>query len=201
MKKIYRIFIFITVLFIWVPSFAQISADEMLKKRCAEKVFQMCDYIEYMANPEYKINNRKYKRGAALKLFVGQGNSYEENGRMRAGVTMEVTSVNRRNPYSYLMKTYFTNLINRLNYSKVVMQTTDVAAMKVSELQPISDDTYVCTVYFEQSFCGYREGSRPVYRDTTHKRVKCYVTVDQTEDGEEFIVLLGDVTATDTQRL
>ncbi len=179
---------------------AQSSADEMLKRRCAEKVWQMCDHIEYMANPQNKKNNRLFYRTVALKLFIGQGDSYEEDGRIRDGVTMEVTSVNRNNPYSYLMKQYFSNLINRLSYSKVVMQTTDVSAMKISELQPISEDTYVCTVYFEQSFCGYRDG-RPVYKDITRKRVKCYVKVEQTVDGEEYIVMLGDVTATDTQRL
>ena len=179
---------------------AQIDAEEMMKIRCAEKVWQMCDHIEYMANPQNKVENRRYHRKVALKLFIGQGNEYEEDGRVRDGVTMEVTSVNRGKPKSSLMKDYFSNLINRLNYSKVVMQTTDVTHMKVSELQPYDENTYVCTVYFVQSFLGYRDG-RPVYGDTTHKRIKCYVKIEQTEQGEEYIVLLGDVTATDTQRL
>ena len=200
MKNLSQVIITAIMLLACITVQAQSSADEMLKRRCADKVKQMCDYIEYMANPQQKVNNRRYYRTAALNLFVGQGNSYEEDGRIRAGVTMEVTSVNKKNPYSYLMKQYFSNLINRLGYSKVVMQTTDVSAMKISELQPISEDTYVCTVYFEQSFCGYRDG-RPVYKDITRKRVKCYVKVEQTEDGEEYIVMLGDVTATDTQRL
>lgn len=200
MKTIFRVLLTSVMLMACSFASAQVDADEMLKRRCAEKVKQMCDYIEMMANPKLKVNNRLYYRSTALNLFIGQGDSYEEDGRTREGVMMEVTSVNKANPYSYLMKTYFTNLINRLKYSKVVMQTTDVSAMKVSELQPISDDTYACTVYFEQSFCGYRDG-RPVYKDITRKRVKCYVKVEQTEDSQEYIVLLGDVTATDTQRL
>lgn len=200
MKILFRVLLTSVLLMASPLANAQVGTDEMLQRRCAEKVKQMCDYIELMANPKLKANNRLYYRSTALKLFIGQGDAYEEDGRMRDGVMMEVTSVNRKNPYSYLIKTYFSNLINRLKYSKVVMQTTDVSAMKVSELQPISDDTYVCTVYFEQSFCGYRDG-RPVYKDITRKRVKCYVKVDQTEDGDEYIVMLGDVTATDTQRL
>ncbi len=199
-KNILKTVMTAVMLLACITAQAQSSADEMIKRRCADKVKQMCDYIEYMANPQQKETNRRYYRNAALNLFIGRGNSYEENGRIRDGVTMEVTSVSRKNPYSYPIRTYFSNLINRLSYSKVVMQTTDVSAMKVSELQPISDDTYVCTVYFEQSFCGYRDG-RPVYKDITRKRVKCYVKVEQTEDGEEYIVMLGDVTATDTQRL
>lgn len=200
MKTISKVFLAAIMLMACTTVQAQISVDEMLKRRCAEKVKQMCDYIEHMANPKQKENNRRYYRKVALNLFIGQGNSYEEEGRIREGVTMEVTSLSNKTPRSFLMKTYFSNLINRLNYSKVSMQTTDVSAMKVSELQPISEDTYVCTVYFEQSFCGYRDG-RPVYKEITRKRVKCYVKVEQTEDGEEYIVLLGDVTATDTQPL
>lgn len=200
MKTISKVIFASIMLMVCITVHAQISADEMLKRRCAEKVKQMCDYIEYMANPKQKVNNRRYYRKAALNLFVGRGESYEEDGRIRDGVTMEVTSVNMKTPKSYLMKQYFSNLINRLRYSEVVMQTTDVSAMKISELQPISEDTYVCTVYFEQSFCGYRDG-RPVYKDITRKRVKCYVKVEQTEDGAEYIVMLGDVTATDTESL
>ena len=106
MKNLSKVFITAIMLMACITVQAQSSADEMLKRRCADKVKQMCDYIEYMANPQQKVNNRRYYRTAALNLFVGQGNSYEEDGRIRDGVTMEVTSVNRKNPYSYLMKQY-----------------------------------------------------------------------------------------------
>lgn len=200
MKTMLKVFITAIMIMACISVQAQNNDDEMLKRRCADKVKQMCDYIEYMANPQQKVNNRRYYRTAALNLFVGQGNSYEEEGRIRNGVTMEVTSVNRKNPITYLMKRYFSNLIARTSYTKVVMQTTEAFDMKVSELQPIDDNTYVCTIYFVQTFVGYR-GDGIKYGDVTQKRVKCYVKVEQTEDGEEYIVLLGDVTAIDTQRL
>lgn len=196
-KNVSKLFMVSVMLIACVSVQAQNNTDEMLKHRCAEKVKQMCDDIEYMANPQHKNSNRLYYRKVALRLFIAQGESYKEDGRTREGVMMQVTSVNQSEPTSHLMKRYFTNLVERLTYSKVVMQTTDVSAMKVSELQPIDDDTYVCTVYFEQSFCGYRDG-KPVYKDITRKRVKCYIKVEQTEDGEEYIVMLGDVTALET---
>ena len=119
MKKSIKNFLTAIMMLACATVQAQISADEMLKRRCADKVKQMCDYIEYMANPQQKVNNRRYYRTAALNLFVGQGNSYEEDGRIRDGVTMEVTNRSScKKPYSYLMKQYFSNLINRLDYLK-----------------------------------------------------------------------------------
>lgn len=201
MKKILNIIVL--MLFVCTAN-AQRSADEMLKLRCAQKVKQMCDDIAYMANPQNKLNNRKYYRTSALKMFIGKGYEYEENGRTRDGVYMEVTSLNKKSngkPSHPLIRNYFTNLIERLKYEKVVVQTTDVASMKISELQQIDDDTYVCTVYFVQVFRGYGRDNTPTYQDKTSKHIKCYVKVEETEDGREYIVLLGDVTATDTQRI
>ena len=69
----------------------------------------------------------------------------------------------------------------------------------------IDDDTYVCTCYFEQAFCGYRDG-KPVYKDITRKKVKCYVVrqvILDEQEGEqhEYMVMLGDVTALETRRV
>ena len=49
-------------------------------------------------------------------------------------------------------------------------------------------------------FIGYRDGI-PVYKDITRKKVKCYVEVQDAEDGLEYVVLLGDVHAIDTKRI
>lgn len=75
-----------------------------------------------------------------------------------------------------------------------------VTAFAQSDLQKIDDNKYVCTAYFEQVFVGYREG-HPVYKDRTRKKVKVYILAEETIDGQEFIVLLGDVTALETNRI
>lgn len=97
------------------------------------------------------------------------------------------------------MKDYFTGLIN-LRYSKVDIQSTKVQDIKVSELQKIDDNKYVCTAYFEQIFIGYRDG-RPIYKDRTRKKVKVYILAEETIDRPEFVVMLGDVTALETTRI
>ena len=40
-----------------------------------------------------------------------------------------------------------------------------------------------------------------VYKDKTTKRIKCIIEQEDTEDGKEYIVMLGDVTALETKKL
>lgn len=112
---------------------------------------------------------------------------------------MEVTSINRKTKSRRLMKKYFQSLID-FKYNDVQITSTDVADIKVSQLQRIGENLFVCTCYFEQAFVGYMDG-RPVYKDITRKHVKCYVYAEETESGTEFMVLLGDVTADQTRKL
>lgn len=179
--------------------FAQSSIDTQIQRRAAEKVGQMNDYISFMANKSKKPNTRVYYKKKALNLFVGCGDSYEEDGIRKEGVQMEVTSINRKSKSRRLMKDYFQSLID-LGYNQVSITSTDVANIKVSQLQKIGENQYVCTCYFEQAFAGFRDG-RPIYKDITRKHVKCYVYAEETENGTEYMVLLGDVTADETRKL
>lgn len=198
MKIISRIFVVLLAIFtISSAASAQSYAqDEMIKRRAAEKVGQMNDYISFMGSKKKKIENRRYYKDKALKLFIGKGYDYEENDVIKEGVMMEITSLNRK-PIHKLIRTYFNNLVN-LSYSDVRITSTEIADIKVSNLQQIDNNLYVCTCQFDQAFVGYRDG-RPVYQDITTKRVKCYVYAEDTEDGFEYVILLGDVTALETK--
>lgn len=179
---------------------AQITdQDEMIKRRAAEKVAQMNDYISFMASKKKSLDTRKYYKTKALNLFFGKGYSYEENGIEKDGVMMEITSVNRKSVSHKLIRIYFDNLIN-LKYTDVQITSTEIANIKVSNLQQIDEDLYVCTCQYDQAFVGFRDG-RPVYKDITTKRIKCYVKAEDTEDGTEYIIMLGDVTALETKRM
>lgn len=182
----------------------EVTINEMLKFRAAEKVAQMNDYISYMADKSKSVENRNYYRKKALNLFVGNGEAYEEDGQRKDGVYMETTSLYRKNPTRRLMKDYFTGLVN-MRYSKVEISTTKVNEIRVSDLKKTDDGRYECTAYFEQIFRGYRDGI-PVYTDRTRKKVKIYILAEETIDRDggtltEFIVLLGDVTALETTRI
>ena len=150
--------------------FAQNQLTEQIKRRAAEKVGQMNDYISFMTNKNKKANTRLYYKKKALNLFVGCGESYEEDGVRKEGVQMEVTSIKRKTKSRRLMKTYFQSLID-LGYSQVNITSTDIADIKVSQLQKIGENLFVCTCYFEQAFIGYQDG-RPIYKDITRTIVR-----------------------------
>ena len=173
--------------------------SELMKQRAQQKVAQMNDNISFMADKSKNLDTRNYYRGKALNLFIEKGEPFVEEGIPNTGVKMETTSLINKKPSRRLMKDYFTGLVN-LRYSKVDIKSTKVHEIEVSDLQKIDDNKYVCTAYFEQIFIGYRDG-KPVYTDRTKKKVKVYILAEETIDGQEFLVLLGDVTALETTRI
>lgn len=184
---------------LFLPMQGQNSVDEQIKRTAAQRVAQMNDYISFMADKSNDLETRQYYKKQALNLFAGRGYNYEENGVNKEGVRMEITSVNNTRPRSKLMRVYFNGLIN-LTYQKVSIQSTELASIKVSNLQKVDNNMYVCTCYFDQVFVGYKDG-RPVYKDITRKKVKCYIEIQDVEGGsQEYVVLLGDVQAIDTKR-
>ena len=200
MKTILRRILVLQFAFLlFLPIMGQNTVDEQIKRTAAQRVAQMNDYISFMADKSNDLETRQYYKKQALNLFAGRGYNYEEIGVNKEGVRMEITSVNNTRPRSKLMRVYFNGLIN-LTYQKVSIQSTELASIKVSNLQKVDNNMYVCTCYFDQVFVGYRDG-RPVYKDITRKKVKCYIEVQDVEGGlQEYVVLLGDVQAIDTKR-
>ena len=174
------------------------------KERVKERVKLMNDYVSYMADKSKSQETRYYYRKKALPLFIGKGYEYEENGVTKQGVMMQTTSVNRPGVVTNtLLRDYFSRLVN-LRYSKVNITSTEIAGMKVSDLKKVdsSDNKtlYMCTCQYVQYFRG-EYGDGYVYADKTTKRIVCYVEVEETEDGQEFMIKLGDVEAISTERL
>ncbi|NPD92840.1 hypothetical protein [Xylanibacter muris] len=199
MKTLYRIALVFVLSAFATTSFAQQDIEEMIKLRAAEKVKQMCDNIESMANPKNSPKERNKYKGKAVRLFIANCEQYEEDGRLKKGVEMEITSTYRPKPRRRLMKDYFTGLMN-MRYSTVKIESSDIHDIQMSKLRQIDDNTFVCTAVFIQVFVGYIDG-KPVYSDRTKKSVKCYVLREETMDGNEYVVKLGDTKALDTERL
>lgn len=199
MNKIFSILILaISLIAISTDCKAQSLQDEdLIRRRAAQKVSQMNDYVSFMANKQKSLKTRNYYSNKALNLFMGQGGEYEENGVKKKGVKMEVSSKNKSTKYDRLIKDYFSRLIS-LGYSDVDIKSTETADIKVSKLQKVDDDLYVCTCQYDQAFVGYRDGV-PQYADITKKTIKCYVKVEEVEGGQEFVILLGDSTADETR--
>jgi len=180
---------------------------EALKLRAAQKVKQMTDNISRIADKSRSVSTRESIRSKTLVLFINKGEAFKEvyDGGyeiQRQGVEMQTTSLkypegDARRLKHTLMTQYLTNLI-KLNYSQVKIESTDVSSMEVSNIYETSNNEWHCTVYFEQAFVGYRDG-RPVYKDITRKSVDVQIQKEETIDGTEYIIRLGDVHALDTK--
>ena len=212
MKTNIYVSLLVALFFASSNTFAQSAQDmEVLKQRAKEKVKQLNDYVSFMANPQKANKTRYFYKEQAQKLFINDCERFKEiveykDGSKeevwRDGVTMEVVSLRNRKPRPRPMKEYFRGLIT-MTYKSVTIETTDIADMRVSKLQPYGKDEngkmmYICSVYFDQAFVG-RRGDGSVYKDITHKWVVCYVQVDDVLDEEteetypEYMVKLGDV--------
>lgn len=174
---------------------AQDSIFHHLNERIAERISMLNDCISFMTDKSNDLETRQFYKKRALKLFVGQGYTYEENGIAKDGVRITITSTNKSRPRSYLVRTYFNGLIN-LAYPKVSINFHNI---DTSSWEKVNSNLYVCFYYFVQQFIGYRDGT-PIYKDITRKKVKCYVEVQDTEYGKEYVVLLGDIYAIDTKQ-
>lgn len=200
MKKI-RLFYALLAMLMALPMSAQTDSqkEEMLKTRAKEKVGQFCDYVSFIASKKKNLKTRLYYVDKAKNLFLNRGKAlFDEDGSMvRDSVIMQVTSLKAKNPRNVYLNKYLPNLA-RLKYPEVEVTSTDVAEMKVSNLHKIGDGLYTCTVYFYQYFVG-KADNRVVYKDKTNKRVQCYIIEEETEDGLEYVVLLGDIYAGTTE--
>ena len=209
MEKSRRFIISFLFLSVIVSGYAQdVKTDEPFQVQIQLPLMRhvkiMNDYVSFMADKSKSQETRYYYRKKALPLFIGKGYEYEENGVTKRGVMMQTTSVNRPGVVTNtLLRDYFSRLVN-LRYSKVNITSTEIAGMKVSDLKKVdsSDNKtlYMCTCQYVQYFRG-EYGDGYVYADKTTKRIVCYVEVEETEDGQEFMIKLGDVEAISTERL
>ena len=180
------------------------QVPQNIQRRVQEKVAQMNDYISLIGSKKRNLDYRQKRIQPCLNLFIGCGNAYTEyisetRTTQRDGVKMQTTSTRRKNakPTEQLMRNYLPRLAN-LNYTDVQITSTSFNEIKVSNLKRISDNEWQCTAYYEQVFKGYKDG-RPVYGDKTNKHIVCHVFLEETDEGSEFVIRLGDVEATDTE--
>lgn len=124
------------------------NESEVVTQLCKEKVKQLNDYMSMMASEKKSIEIRKHYKNKALSLFIGKGNSFEENGVVKEGVFVEIFYTSRNRKTTKLVRNFFDQITVRA-YTNVRIISAEVAK-----------------VYYEE-----------------------------TEDGKEPCILLGDVTA------
>lgn len=167
---------------------------EIIKERWQQEIGNLNDYISIMADKTKSLDTRNYYKERALKLFIGGGEAFVEDGIYNSGVKIEIASVYRKRPLHRLLKDYFSGLVN-LRYSKVDIQPIILDGIEILDYKKIDHSKYEITAsILQQSFAGMRDGKQ-VLGDKTRQNCKIHILEEKTVDGIEYIVLLGNIVA------
>ena len=192
-----RYFLLFAIAFFCLLANAQDSLTNHIVERAFNSTFaRLNDYILFMADKTNDLETRQYYKKQALNLFAGRGYDYEEDGIRKEGARIIISSANKPQTRSLLVRVYFNGLVN-FSRQKVSL---DVPNIKVKGLTKIDSSLYVGIYYYNQECIDYKDG-QPIYKDVTLKKAKCYIEKQNSEEGNEYTILFGDIYATDKKGL
>ena len=199
--KHYLLLIIFTV--ISVTANAEDDIYDKIRSRTCLKLCQLNDCLTFIADKNSDLETRQYYKKQALNMFVGKGYCYENDGVLKNGVKINIHSKYKVRNRSIYLRSYLNGLLN-FTYKKVLIQLP----AKVSGIQKIDDKHYVCYCYYDQIYIDQNDSVYVINQNDsihtckdfyTHKKVKCYIEVENTEDGYEYTILLGDIYAIETK--
>lgn len=203
MKKIITLFF----LFLTIASTAKAQVNDLsesdiqaFKDRVGEVIDMFQNNLSILGGKQYSMKVKSTYKKSALKLFIGEGESYTDpDGQKREGVCMQVSSIKNGKEVKnrIFLKQYLDNLI-KLPYASVKLTKADT--YRISNIYKVGDH-YEATATIFQRFEGYIGGdNKKVYRDVTQKNIKVYVIPENDYVlGQHWSVRLGDIEVVETQ--
>ncbi len=204
MKKIITLFF----LFLTIASTAKAQVNDLsesdiqaFKDRVGEVIDMFQNNLSILGGKQYSMKVKSVYKKSALKLFIGEGESYTDpDGQKREGVCMQVSSIKNGKEVKnrIFLKQYLDNLI-KLPYASVKLTKADT--YRISNIYKVGDH-YEATATIFQRFEGYVGGdNKKVYRDVTQKNIKVYVIPENDYVlGQHWSVRLGDIEVVETQK-
>ncbi len=204
MKKIITLFF----LFLTIASTAKAQVNDLsesdiqaFKDRVGEVIDMFQNNLSILGGKQYSMKVKSVYKKSALKLFIGEGESYTDpDGQKREGVCMQVSSIKNGKEVKnrIFLKQYLDNLI-KLPYASVKLTKADT--YRISNIYKVGDH-YEATATIFQRFEGYIGGdNKKVYRDVTQKNIKVYVIPENDYVlGQHWSVRLGDIEVVETQK-
>lgn len=204
MKKIITLFF----LFLTIASTAKAQVNDLsesdiqaFKDRVGEVIDMFQNNLSILGGKQYSMKVKSTYKNSALKLFIGEGESYTDpDGQKREGVCMQVSSIKNGKEVKnrIFLKQYLDNLI-KLPYASVKLTKADT--YRISNIYKVGDH-YEATATIFQRFEGYVGGdNKKVYRDVTQKNIKVYVIPENDYVlGQHWSVRLGDIEVVETQK-
>lgn len=177
------------------------SDIQAFKDRVGEVIDMFQNNLSILGGKQYSMKVKSVYKKSALKLFIGEGESYTDpDGQKREGVCMQVSSIKNGKEVKnrIFLKQYLDNLI-KLPYASVKLTKADT--YRISNIYKVGDH-YEATATIFQRFEGYIGGdNKKVYRDVTQKNIKVYVIPENDYVlGQHWSVRLGDIEVVETQK-
>ena len=107
--------------------------EDFVKHREVERVAQLFDYISFMGNKSQSLENRMYYYNKALNLFVAKGSDYEDNGVVKEGAMVEVTSFPRGTVKRYLVRDYLKRIANGTLHPSIEIKSAEIILVNTSK--------------------------------------------------------------------
>lgn len=204
MKKIITLFF----LFLTIASTAKAQVNDLsesdiqaFKDRVGEVIDMFQNNLSILGGKQYSMKVKSVYKKSALKLFIGEGESYTDpDGQKREGICIQVSSIKNGKEVKnrIFLKQYLDNLI-KLPYASVKLTKADT--YRISNIYKVGDH-YEATATIFQRFEGYIGGdNKKVYRDVTQKNIKVYVIPENDYVlGQHWSVRLGDIEVVETQK-
>ena len=175
-KEMKRCVLFLLVLLpmsLYSQKYETAEQEQITRLRVLQKVGAFTGYLEDIANKGESLEYRLYYKDAALGLFIAEGQPYIYSGEKRDGVQIEIKSLNKT-VSSYLLRDYLCRLAN-LNYSQIRILSTEVAKIKVSQLEKIDDETYMCVCFVKQVFVPKDDEVSSHFIYIQEKKIECVI--------------------------
>lgn len=178
---------------------AQQRVDSLVIDRTIQKIRLFQEYLNTISDDRESYSNRLHFANKALSLFIGKGDSYEENGVTRKGVVVEMHSITRKNAdrspnfTRRLMKTYINGVAN-LKYEPIHITGCIIGHVDKSSIHQLPDSSCVVGDIIYDTKLEFTSDGYRCYDISPHK-VRCVVGVqvnDIKNDGimyEETIPL------------
>lgn len=202
MKKIFIVLIALASTIMGKAQNNELSSEELdsWKERCQEIIEAFQYGLEIIGDKSQEKAVKQHYKENILEFFMGKGEPYylkvDGVNKRQEPVSMQVSSLNRKEPRSVQLKNYL-NHIENMKYKHVKISKARTCV--ISNFYPV-DGMYIATVTIFQVFEGYG-GEMRTYRDKTQKDIKVYLhKVTDGNLGEFWDLKLGDINVVATEK-
>jgi len=155
--------------------------------------------LELLGNRNESNTTKRLVHDETLKLFIERGQPYVDNlGNRQPAVIMQVSDVRTGRITDRTIDQYLRNLRN-LAYAQV--EITKAETHRISDLRKVGNNRYEAAATIYQRFIARDAEGRITISDHTEKTIQIIIRTEVDAWGEKWVVLLGNISVSETRPL